>query len=230
MTGIKRLTAGGNKQVFMFFAVLLLVVGIGMTGRLSAAEVSLGPDPELVMSTQDVKSLFDQEFGDDPLMEAVLEFNETFVMVDARSWDRYQQGHIHGALHLPPGDVAANMDQLPHDRKIIFYGNGLLCPLAEEAARVAIEKGHPDVKVYNAGVPGWHNVSHLVTTAPYVKSMLTFSGEQKFMLIDARPVDSYRKAHLPGALSLPNVEWDFKKDILPSDLDTQLVFYCSGQH
>ena len=43
------------------------------------------------------------------------------VIVDVRDATAYKQEHIKGALHIPIGDVAANEDKLPKNKKIIVY-------------------------------------------------------------------------------------------------------------
>jgi rhodanese-related sulfurtransferase len=61
-----------------------------------------------------------------------------------------------------------------------------------------------------------------------------------FALIDARDEVHYRRAHLPGAISIPAEDRPlrfidirrpkrlFHPDRLPADHDTPLVFYCGG--
>ena len=45
----------------------------------------------------------------------------TAVIVDVRDATAYKTEHIKGALHIPIGDVAANEDKLPKNKKIIVY-------------------------------------------------------------------------------------------------------------
>jgi hypothetical protein len=45
----------------------------------------------------------------------------TAIIVDVRDATAYKQEHIKGALHIPIGDVAANEDKLPKNKKIIVY-------------------------------------------------------------------------------------------------------------
>ncbi len=55
------------------------------------------------------------------LADAKKAFDDGAVIVDVRDVNAYKQEHIKGALNIPLSDVAANMDKLPKDKKIIVY-------------------------------------------------------------------------------------------------------------
>jgi len=49
------------------------------------------------------------------------------------------------------------------------------------------------------------------------------------VIVDARPKrKKYDKGHLPGAISIPDTQFDKYKDQLPEDKSKLLVFYCGG--
>jgi len=49
------------------------------------------------------------------------------------------------------------------------------------------------------------------------------------VVVDARPKKTkYDKGHLPGAISIPDTQFDQFKDQLPEDKSKTLVFYCGG--
>ena len=49
------------------------------------------------------------------------------------------------------------------------------------------------------------------------------------VIVDARPKrKKYDKGHLPGAISIPDTQFDKFKDQLPEDKSKMLVFYCGG--
>jgi hypothetical protein len=53
--------------------------------------------------------------------------------------------------------------------------------------------------------------------------------KEKFVLIDARPMDAYLTGHLPQAKALPYGAFEEKyQGVLPTDKDTKLIFYCGG--
>lgn len=60
-----------------------------------------------------------------------------------------------------------------------------------------------------------------------VKALIDRNAEM--MIIDSRPVKSYAQSHLPGAVSITVEQMESGAlNMLPSDKDTLLVFYCGG--
>lgn len=55
------------------------------------------------------------------------------------------------------------------------------------------------------------------------------SGARDFVLLDVRSPDFYRKAHVPGALSLPHGKMTANRMAEWSD-QTLFVVYCAGPH
>ncbi len=55
------------------------------------------------------------------------------------------------------------------------------------------------------------------------------SGAEDFVLLDVRSPDLYRKAHLPGALSLPHGKITANR-MAEWPVDTLFVVYCAGPH
>ncbi len=54
-------------------------------------------------------------------------------------------------------------------------------------------------------------------------------GKQKVVLVDARPAEEYREAHIPRAINIPadRIRTEAKK--LPKDKNTAIIFYCRGE-
>lgn len=52
----------------------------------------------------------------------------------------------------------------------------------------------------------------------------------KVALIDSRPPPVYAAGHIPGAINIPDSDFDNYSDLLPEDKDTKLIFYCGGLH
>lgn len=220
-------------QLATVLLAAFLLTACGMAGKTAAPDAA-GPqhveqDPQLRITTTELMELFDEVYEGKPLIKARLDANDRFLLVDARPLSRYQEGHIPGAIHMPPGEVADNIDQLPRDRQVIFYCGGLHCPLSAQAAEIAREHGLDNIRVYYEGDPGWTGAdNYLFSETPYIYHMMGQADEAKYLLIDARPTKVHRKAFIPGSLSLPHEHWELKKSLLPRDLNTRLVFYCGG--
>lgn len=50
-----------------------------------------------------------------------LEGDQAPLVVDVRTEEAYQAGHIPGALHIPGNEVEERMAELPKDRLLVFY-------------------------------------------------------------------------------------------------------------
>lgn len=70
---------------------------------------------------------------------------------------------------------------------------------------------------------------HDLVDAAFVKAHLSVPMSKDIMLVDSRPYKGkYVNGHIPGAVSLPWSEFDKKKDMLPAEKSTLLIFYCEG--
>jgi rhodanese-related sulfurtransferase/biotin operon repressor len=64
------------------------------------------------------------------------------VVLDVRPAAEYHGGHLPGALHIPVGELAARLDELPADREIVAYCRGQYCVLAHDAVRLLNRRGY----------------------------------------------------------------------------------------
>jgi rhodanese-related sulfurtransferase len=70
---------------------------------------------------------------------------------------------------------------------------------------------------------------HHIVDAAFVKANVTVPMLDTVMLIDARPYDvKYTKGHIPGAISIPFLQFDQKSTLLPKDKNSLLIYYCGG--
>ncbi len=78
------------------------------------------------------------------------------LFVDARDPVSFYQGHIKGALNVPPGEAERSLDEIRvlgrAGLTIITYCDGVDCPLSTELARTLQGSGVASVRVL---VDGW---------------------------------------------------------------------------
>ena len=56
-------------------------------------------------------------------------------------------------------------------------------------------------------------------------------NQADMVVVDSRPKrKKYDTGHIPGAISIPDTQFDEMTDQLPEDKETLLVFYCGGFH
>jgi rhodanese-related sulfurtransferase len=83
------------------------------------------------------------------------------VIVDARSSEEFELGHIPRALNVPADNFAPYYakvaPELQKAKLIIVYCSGGSCGTSEELAKELIAKGYSDnrVAVFHDGLPGW---------------------------------------------------------------------------
>lgn len=76
-----------------------------------------------------------------------------------------------------------------------------------------------------------HYVKKLIEGAGVVSNRKTYDEappEWNFVLVDARPSKVFKEGHISGAINIPATEFEQKKQLLPEDKDTLLIFYCGG--
>ena len=83
--------------------------------------------------------------------------HQDFILLDVRSRELYDRGHLPGALHLPHAEIkAARMESFPDGAVFVVYCAGPHCNGACKAALRLAELGRP-VKEMIGGIEGWRD-------------------------------------------------------------------------
>ncbi len=86
---------------------------------------------------------------------ALLNGADDFVLLDVRSREAYEQGHVPGAISLPHARIDENtLSQWPADTLFVVYCAGPHCNGANKAALRLARLGRP-VKEMIGGANGW---------------------------------------------------------------------------
>ncbi|RLJ62076.1 rhodanese-like domain-containing protein [Sulfurisoma sediminicola] len=106
--------------------------------------------------------------------------------------------------------------------KSIALAVALALPVALPAALLSEPvRAQQDVKK-----DGWYR--HIVDI-DFVKPYVDIPPKPGVMLIDSRPAArQYDPGHIPGAINIPDSQFDKLADKLPADKATLLIFYCGG--
>ena len=78
--------------------------------------------------------------------------------VDARPASAFAQGHVAGAVHLPPAghqDERRRMSELAQKKTVVVYDDLSACNLAESVGQRLRQSGVADVRVLEGGWSGW---------------------------------------------------------------------------
>jgi len=163
---------------------------------------------------------------------AVIPVRADVMIIDSRPAARkYDIGHIPGAVNIPDtqfDELAPKM--LPPDKSmlLIFYCEGPECTLSHKGAFKAEKLGYTNIVVYTEGYPEWAKQGNMGAVSPaFIKKQI--DEKATMVLVDSRPkARQYDKGHVPGAISIPDSEFDKMVDKLPADKATPLYFYCGG--
>jgi rhodanese-related sulfurtransferase len=78
-----------------------------------------------------------------------------FVLLDVRTPELFEQGHVAGAVNLPRGRLTErNLQSFPSDTLFVVYCSGTHCNGADKAAARLARLGRP-VKKMIGGIVGW---------------------------------------------------------------------------
>jgi rhodanese-related sulfurtransferase/predicted transcriptional regulator len=76
------------------------------------------------------------------------------VLVDVRSPEEFEAGHIEGARSVPLDELEERLAELPADQEVVAYCRGPFCAYAHEAVRRLRDAGR-EARRLNEGWPEW---------------------------------------------------------------------------
>lgn len=166
---------------------------------------------------------------------------DTFVVIDARNPEEYQEVHIPGSINVPQKKFDTYKHLLPTDRDklLIFYCNGVKCGKSKKAAKLAAEEGYTNIQVFAQGMPVWEEMNYPIVAGPdYEKKIETTkvspqelkemidAGLADFTLVDVRDPTEYTAGHIPGAINIPVATFASQSDKL--DKNKKIIVYCNS--
>ncbi|HSG27472.1 MAG TPA: rhodanese-like domain-containing protein [Candidatus Krumholzibacterium sp.] len=81
------------------------------------------------------------------------------TVIDARTKDEYESGHIPGAFHMDYYEFMRYLDQvtpyLGYEEEFAIYCNGPHCEDSEMLARELFALGYRKIAVFRGGIEGW---------------------------------------------------------------------------
>jgi rhodanese-related sulfurtransferase len=88
-----------------------------------------------------------------------LDHPKKFTLIDALPPETYRQGHLPGALNMPPDQVDRLATEiLPQkDNEVVVYCAGRSCHASEDVALQLMDMGYSQVRRYVGGKMDWIN-------------------------------------------------------------------------
>jgi len=115
------------------------------------------------MSPKSAFTYFDQklkfEIGPVELKEKMNREEANFELIDVRSREAYQNGHIPGAKMIPYEEFKMRAPEFSEYSESIVYCYNAHCQLADKAARWLADKGY-SVRLLSGGFDVWEKFGH----------------------------------------------------------------------
>jgi rhodanese-related sulfurtransferase len=150
------------------------------------------------------------------------EGSHSFTLVDTRTLDRYDAGHIPGAISIPLSRIEKRTyGLLPEakDAKLVFYDEGQGGETAGKAAEISGRIGYTDVAVFPEGAAGW------VDSGRILGSSTAFIRKTRPAVIDVRSKDLVAQGHIEGAVNYPYAVLKNYYGYLPMEKLAPIVLY-----
>ncbi len=120
-----------------------------------SSAVSRAPAAASELALKHFQSLLQYETDCWDVHHAISNQRQDFILLDVRSVELFQQGHIEGAINLPWGQInQKNLEQFSSDSLFVVYCAGPHCNATEKAA-IRLAKLNRPVKKMIGGVCGW---------------------------------------------------------------------------
>lgn len=144
------------------------------------------------------------------------------LVVDVRSNDEYNAGHIKHAINIPFAEIEADPNILADykDFPIILY-----CKTGKtsgKAAKILDDNGYKNitnaqgVKKFNYELFTYKNIT--------AKMFLDMIDSNEYTIVDARRAEDYAEGHIKGAISVPLETLEANIDNIPKD--KPVCVYC----
>lgn len=103
------------------------------------------------MQTENVKFISKEH------LKRMMDNNERFILVDVRSTEDYNQGHIRGAKSLPLDEIVAKASQmLKSSDNIVVYCGSYVCMASTNAYKALNKLGYTSIHDYKGGIEEWN--------------------------------------------------------------------------
>ncbi|EHR38183.1 rhodanese-like domain-containing protein [Facklamia languida] len=181
------------------------------------------------IATLSVSSIYAQDIevltGDKlEKMEQDNKQKEKVLVIDVRSAEEYQAGHVKHAINIPLDEFEASLDRLEayKDFPIITTCNS--GKKSSEAAQILLDNGFKDVK----NSEGVKEFDYTLYTFESIlpDELIKIVEEGNAVIFDAREAKDFEKSALPGAINVSADEPEKALEHVPEDKDALIVTYC----
>ena len=208
------------KNKTIIFAVFIGFICLGLPAA------ALAQTEYRIVNTDQVKGMVAQK--------------QTFILIDARSPQEYQEAHIKDAINIPEKELQKNIALLPEDKsaQLVIYCNGVKCGKSKRLAAQIEPLGYKNILIYSEGIPVWEERSLPIVAGPEhskkiettkvkpadLKKMLD-QKKTDFVVVDVRDPSEFKEGHIPTAINIPAEKFASESGVLPKE--KKIIVYCN---
>ena len=102
-------------------------------------------------------------------LQAKLNRHDKFTLVETLAEDQFRQGHLPGAVNLPPDKVGERASQVLPDRnaEVVVYCSSASCPASGNVAKDLEAQGYKRVLRFIGGKQDWIDAGMSLEGAPH---------------------------------------------------------------
>ena len=201
---------------------------------LSTEESEKDPGTEVDVEASDIEEEISVIISISPAeVYEIITNDEDYIILDVRTQDEYNEGHLDKALLIPVDDLEKVVDELPEEKPIIVYCRSGV--RSRKAAEILVENGFS--KVYDmGGILGWQEEGFPVIIEEGAVSAIefitvdeayeVFLNNEDYIFIDVRTESEYKSSHIEDAINIPVSEIEERLDEIPKD--KSIIVYCNG--
>ena len=201
---------------------------------LSTEESEKDPGTEVDVEASDIEEEISVIISISPAeVYEIITNDEDYIILDVRTQDEYNEGHLDKALLIPVDDLEKVVDELPKEKPIIVYCRSGV--RSRKAAEILVENGFS--KVYDmGGILGWQEEGFPVIIEEGAVSAIefitvdeayeVFLNNKDYIFVDVRTGSEYKSSHIEDAINIPVSEIEERLDEIPKD--KSIIAYCNG--
>jgi rhodanese-related sulfurtransferase/putative NIF3 family GTP cyclohydrolase 1 type 2 len=125
------------------------------------------------------------------------------ILLDVRTFQEYQTGHIPGAISIPLHEIRRNTSKLPQNKKLVVYCQNALCSMSTQAALELKNLGFQNIRKLEGGFDEWNTRGYPV--------------ESENKLLPIFPSISYRASSVPKLAKMKRFHEISHKEFISSN-------------
>ena len=199
--------------------------------------------------------MFDHAFPaiDPATLKSWLHDGQELALLDVREAGQFGEDHLFYAIPLPYSVLEAEIERLAPRKsvRVVVYGDATTQGVVQRCAAALSALGYTACHVLQGGIEAW-KAAGFTTFAGVNLPSKTFGElaehawhtprvtaqqlhawmqepDRRFVVLDGRPVDEFRKMSIPGAICCPNGELALRIQELVPDAETAIVINCAGR-